>query len=284
MTSSMNIDSKLVGKLREMSGAPLMDCKRALQEANGDFEAAFDILRKKGLKAAEKRAGRKAGAGRTAVKVSADQRSGAVVLMTSETDFVPPTDDFRGLLDKLAAVAFDRKVATVDALLAQPLDGADVAEALKALTGKCGENVELAQVAYFDNPKGYVGGYVHHDNKTAGFCSVTTDAPKDKALEFLKQLGMHVTFAKPQALSREQIGADAIERERGVYRDSEDVKSKPEDRREKIVQGKLEKYFSTVALLEQPWFKDDKQTVAKVLAAELGAGARIEAFALFQIG
>lgn len=279
----MNIDSKLVGKLREASGAPLMDCKRALMEAEGDFEKAFDILRKKGLKAAEKRAGRKAGAGRVGVQIAPDSRSGAVVLMTSETDFVPPTDDFRGLLDKLTALAFERKVGTPGALLEQPLAGANVAEALKALTGKCGENVEVPLVAYFENPRGYVGGYVHHDNKTAGFCSVTTDAPREKALEFLKQLGMHVTFAKPQALKREQIPAEVIERERAVYRDSEDVQSKPEERREKIVQGKLEKFFSTVALAEQPWFKDDKQTVQKVLAAELGAGASIESFALFQV-
>jgi elongation factor Ts len=279
----MNIDSKLVGKLRDASGAPLMDCKRALQEANGEFEAAFDLLRKKGLKNAEKRAGRKAGAGRVGTKIAPDQRRGAVVLMTSETDFVPPTDDFRSLLDKLAAVAYERKVGTPGALLEQPLEGSTVAEALKALTGKCGENVEAPLVAYFENAKGYVGGYVHHDNKTAGFCSATTDAPKEKALEFLKQLGMHVTFAKPQALSRQQIPADAIEREKAVYRESEDVLAKPEDKREKIVQGKLEKYFSSVALLEQPWFKDDKLTVQKVLAAELGPAAKIEAFALFQV-
>lgn len=280
----MTIDSKLVGKLRDMTGAALMDCKRALQESNGDLEAAVDILRKKGLKNADKRAGRKAGAGRVHAIFSPDAKRGAMVLMTSETDFVPPTDDFRQLLEKVTKVAFDRRIGNASALLEQDLGGAPVSEALKALTGKCGENIEAPQAACFELERGAVGGYIHHDMKTAGFAAVETGAASDKAQEFLKELGMHIVFSRPQALERSQIPAEAVERERAVYADSDEVKSKPEDRRDKIVQGKLEKFFASVALLEQPWFKDDKTTVQKKLAEALGADAKVRGFALFSVG
>ncbi|MCC7015173.1 MAG: translation elongation factor Ts [Planctomycetes bacterium] len=280
----MTISASDVSKLRERTGAGLMECKRALEACNGDLEAAVDFLRKSGLKNADKRAGRKAGAGRVASHVAADGKRGAMVLMTSETDFVPPTDDFKALLGKLAQLAFEKRVGSAGALLEQPLDGGTALDAVKRLTAKCGENVEVPLVCYFENAKGVVGGYIHHDNKTAGFASVTTDKSGEKVADFLKNLGMHITFAKPIALSREQIPAEAVEREKAVYRESEEVLSKPEDKREKIVQGKLEKFFGGIALIEQPWFKDDKSSVKKMLAQELGADAKIEAFALFQVG
>lgn len=278
------IDSKQVGKLREMTGAALMDCKRALQEAGGEIEAAIDILRKKGLKNADKRAGRKAGAGRVHAVISPDGKRGAMVLMTSETDFVPPTEDFKSLLERVTKLAFDNRIDNAGALLEQSLDGAPVSEALKALTGKCGENVEAPSAWCCEVASGAVGGYIHHDLKTAGFAAIATSAASDKAQEFLKELGMHIVFSRPQALERSQIPAEAVERERAVYADSDEVKSKPEDRRAKIVEGKLEKFFGGVALLEQPWFKDDKTTVKKKLADALGADARIEGFALFVVG
>lgn len=278
------ISAKTVSELRERTGAALMDCKRALQEAEGDIEAALDLLRKKGLKNADKRAGRKAGAGRVQVIAAPDARSAAVVLMTSETDFVPPTDDFKNLLGKLTQLAYDKRIGSASALLEQTLDGAPAAEAVKALTGKCGENIEVPTIAFFENKSGYVGGYIHHDLKTAGFASLTTNAPREKALEFLKQLGMHITFAKPLALTREQIPADVIEREKAVHADSDEVKAKPADKREMIVKGKLEKFFASQALVDQSWFTDDKQTVKKMLESSLGAGSKLEGFALFALG
>jgi elongation factor Ts len=280
----MPITAKTVSELRERTGAPLMDCKRALEEAGGDMELAVDNLRKKGLKNADKRAGRKAGAGRVEAVFAPDHHSGAMVLMTSETDFVPPTDDFRALLSKLAKLAFDERVGGPEQLLALPLGSTTVAETVKQLTGKTGENIEVAQASFFDSQRGVVGGYIHHDNKTAALVSLTTGAPADKALEFAKQLGMHITFARPQALSRDQIPADAVERERAVYLDSDEVKAKPEERRAKIVEGKLEKFFADKSLYEQPWFKDADQKVKKVLADALGADSKIAAFALFQVG
>jgi elongation factor Ts len=273
-----------VSKLRELTGAGLMECKRALEATGGDVEAAVDFLRKAGLKAGDKRAGRKAGAGRVAAHIAADGTCGAMVLMASETDFVPPTDDFKSLLGRLVSLAFERKVGSASALLEQSYEGGTALDAVKRLTAKCGENVEVLQAFYFENKRGVVGGYIHHDNKIAGFASVTTDVKGEKVAEFLKNLGMHITFAKPSVLAREQLSAEAVEREKKVYAESEEVLSKPADKRDKIVQGKLEKFYAGTALIEQPWFKDDKTTVKKVLAAELGANARIEAFALLQVG
>lgn len=280
----MAITAKMVQELRERTGAALMDCKRALESSAGDLEAAIDNLRKAGLKSADKRAGRSTAEGRVQACFAPDGRSGAMVALTSETDFVARTEDFKVLLTKLARVAFEKKLASPEALLEQKLEGASVQDAIKGLSGKLGENVQVPKVAFLEAPKGQVGGYVHHNDKIAALVAVDSDAPAAKLQTFLKDLGMHVTFARPQALVREEIPADAVEREKAVLADSEDVKSKPEDKRERILAGKLEKFYAGLALLEQPWFKDDKLSVAKVLAAELGPSARIRGFALFVVG
>lgn len=280
----MTITAKMVQELRERTGAALMDCKRALESSAGDLEAAIDNLRKAGLKSADKRAGRSTAEGRVQASFAPDGRSGAMVALTSETDFVARTEDFKALLTKLTRMALDLKLSSPDALLSQKLDGAPAQEAIKGLSGKLGENVQVPKVAYFECAAGQVGGYVHHNDKIAALVAVESDAPAAKQQAFLKDLGMHVTFARPQALVREQIPAEAIEREKAVIADSEEVKAKPEDKRERIVAGKLEKFYSSLALVEQPWFKDDKLSVAKVLAAELGPKARIQGFALFVVG
>lgn len=278
------ISAKMVSDLRERTGAGLMECKRALEAANGDIEVAIDNLRKAGLKNADKRAGRAAGAGRVGQHRAADSRSAAFVLMTCETDFVPPTDDFMGLLAKLTKLGFDQKVANSATLLAATLDGRPALEAVKALSGKCGENCEVPQALYMANAAGFVGGYIHFDQKIGGFASITTDAPVEKVNEFLNKLGQHIVFARPVAVRRDQIPADVVERERKVYMESEEVLAKPAERREAIVQGKINKFYGTIALEEQPWYLDNAVTVKKMLADTLGAGAKIEAFALFALG
>jgi elongation factor Ts len=278
------ISAKTVSELRERTGAALMDCKRALEATAGDLEAAIDHLRKSGLKSAEKRAGRSTAEGRVQAQYAADGKSGAMVALTSETDFVARSDDFKALLSKLVKLAFDKRLNSPEALLEQKLDGTSVQEAIKLLSGKLGENVQIPKVAYFENKAGTVGGYIHHNDKIAALVSVTTDAPADKSAELVKNLGMHVTFARPIALVREQVPADAIEREKAVHADSDEVKSKPADKRDMIVKGKLEKYFATVALVEQPWFKDDKLSVKKVVESTLGPKSKVEGFALFSIG
>ena len=277
----MAITAKMVQELRERTGAPLMDCKRALESSQGDLEAAIDSLRKAGLKSAEKRAGRSTAEGRVRAWVAPDGHLGSIVALTSETDFVAKTEEFGKLADQLAQHVAKRAPANVDELLRQELaQGGPIGETIKSMSGKMGENMQVASLARLENERGRVGAYVHHDNKQGALVSVTSSRPASEIEAFLRTLAMHVVARKPIALERAEIPAAVVERERAVYNESEDVLAKPAEKREFIVKGKLEKYFSSSALLEQPWVLDDAVPVHKALAAALGADARIEGFAL----
>ena len=277
------ITAELVRELREKSGAGMMDCKKALEATGGDFEGAFDHLRKQGLKTAEKKAGRATGEGRVYAVVSDDQRSGAMVNVSCETDFVAKTPDFEAFLDALCRAALEHSPADVAELTGKPWkQGGTVDDALKALVGRLGENIQVAAVARFENSEGRVGAYVHHDMKKAALASVTTGADTDTARETLRDLCMHVVVFRPGALDREAVPRDRLERERAIYR--EEVKDKPDDIRERILGGKLEKFFAETVLTEQPWIRDDKLSVKSAVERALGTGTRIEAYARFQVG
>jgi elongation factor Ts len=282
----MEITAKMVRELRERSGAPMMECKRALAATDGDLEGAFDHLRKAGLKSADKKSSRATGEGRVRVQINADGTQGVMIALTCETDFVAKTDDFARLLEQLSDHLAVHGPDTPDSMLGQILEpvGSTVEEAIKALIGKLGENMQIARIARFENTGGRVGGYLHHTHRVGALVSLTHGSDPDKAEAFLKQLGMHIAASKPLALTREEIPADQIERERAVYSESDDVKSKPADKHEQIIEGKLQKFFKEQVLLEQPWVHDPKSNVQKALADALGAGAKIESFALFQIG
>lgn len=282
----MAITAKLVQELRTRTGAALMDCKRALQETAGDLEQAVDNLRKAGLKGAEKRADRETAEGRVRSWVSTDGTVGAMVCLTSETDFVARTEDFAALADELAEHVAIKNPDTAESLLDNPLDsrGSSVGEAIKSLSGKLGENMRVTQIKRYENPDGRVGGYVHHDGKSGALISVTTKGSADEVDAFLKTLGMHITAMKPAALTRDEIPSEVVERERKVYMESEEVLAKPEDKREMIVKGKLERFFKDAALIDQPWVLEPKTSVGKALEAALGKGSKIEGYTLFQLG
>jgi len=277
----MPITAKMVQELRARTGAPLMDCKRALTATDGDLEMAIDNLRKAGLKSAEKRAGRSTAEGRVRAWISEDGKLGSMIALTSETDFVAKTEDFESLAIQLAAHVGQHGSADPETLQGQELeDGRPIGEAIKSLSGKMGENMLVASVARYENAAGRVGAYVHHDQKQGALISITSSRPDADVDAFLRSMAMHVVARKPSALSREEVPAENVERERKVYLESEEVLAKPEDKREFIVKGKLEKYFAGAALLEQPWVLDDKVSVKKALAATLGEDARIEGFSL----
>jgi elongation factor Ts len=144
--------------------------------------------------------------------------------------------------------------------------------------------MQLASMAHYENNKGRVGAYVHFNNRAGALVSISSDAAPEKIDGFIKELGMHIVSSRPTVRTRDEVAPDAIERERAVYRESDDLKGKPADRIGKILEGKLEKYFQGIALVEQPWVKDPGITVEKALLAALGKNARIEAFSLFQTG
>jgi elongation factor Ts len=279
----MTITSEMVRDLRERTGAGLMECKRALEASKGDIEGAVDNLRKAGLKTADKKADRETGEGRVQAWIGPKMRVGSIVALTCETDFVARTADFGKLLYDIAELVAEKSPADVDALAKLPLKGGtSVGETLKLMVGKIGENIKIARMARLENMKGRVGSYVHHDGKKAAFVSVTTDVDEDKVGEALKELCQHIVVFNPVSSDRAQVPAAAVERERAIY--LEEVKSKPAEMQQKIVSGKLEKFYADQVLPEQKWMKDDTKTVQQILEEKLGKGAKIEAFVRVQIG
>jgi elongation factor Ts len=279
----MEITAAMVRDLRERTGAGLMECKRALEAAGGDFEGAIDHLRKQGLKSAEKKASREMGEGRVAAFVGPKGRVGSLIAVTCETDFMAATDDFKGFLVELARHVAEHAPKDVEALLQQKLaSGATVGDTVKGLVGKLGENIQVARAVRYENMQGRIGAYVHHTQKVGVLVDVTTQAAEDKAAEVLKELSMHAAVFKPTAAKRAEIPAGDVERERAIF--LEEVKSKPAEMQEKIVAGKLEKFYADAVLPEQKWFKDETKTVQKVLDEVLGKGAVVERFVRLQIG
>lgn len=279
----MEITASMVKELREQTGAGLMDCKKALAETNGDVEAAVDWLRKKGMKSAAKKAGRETAEGRVVAAIAGDGKSGAIVAFACETDFVAATDGFNDFVNALAQHALANKPADVAACLAQPWkDGGTVEDAIKGLIGSLGENMQLADVAYLESPEGFVGEYIHHDNKKGVLTAIRTEADRDKTTEMARDIGMHVTALNPAGLNREDVPADVVEREKAIYMES--VQNKPEEMREKIVEGMLGRFFKEQVLEEQGFAKDMNTKVSKVVEDTLGKGSAIVTFRRFSVG
>jgi elongation factor Ts len=274
----------MVRDLRERTGAGMMDCKKALEATRGDFEGAIDHLRKQGLKSADKKAGRTTGEGRVTSTIGPSGRVGAMAAVACETDFVTKTADFQAFLDDLCQHVAENAPASLDDLARQRWKGTDqtVEDAAKSLVGKVGENCRIVGARRLENPQGFVETYIHHNHKVGVLVSVTTSADREKAREPLRDLCMHIAFSRPDGLSRAEIPAETVEREKAIY--MEEVKGKPPEMAEKIVAGKLEKFFAGRILPEQPWIRDDKVTVQKALERALGPGTKIEEFACFVIG
>ncbi|MPZ10448.1 MAG: elongation factor Ts [Kiloniellaceae bacterium] len=285
------ITAALVKELRETSGAGMMDCKKALTESGGDLEAAVDWLRKKGLAAAAKKAGRVAAEG--LIGVAAEGTRGAVVEVNSETDFVARNEGFQDFVRKVADVALEVG-GDIEALKAAkfPGSGNALADELTNMIAKIGENMSLRRAAGVSVGDGVVCPYIH--NQTAPGLGkigvlVGLESTGDKAkLEALgKQLAMHVAAAHPQALDRSSVDASAIERERDVLSDQARASGKPEEIIAKMVEGRLRKFYEEVCLLEQIFVIDGETKVSKVLEAaakELGAPVSIAGFVRIQLG
>ncbi len=286
----MTITAAKVRELRDMTGAGMMDCKKALESSKGDLEAAIDYLRKAGLKSAAKKADRVTSEGRVLSVVDREARRGYLLAVACETDFLAKGASFQALLEELSQVLRDCDPDGLDSgdrpLVKQGRVRGEgtVTELLHEAVGQMGENIQLVEFARFENQKGRIGAYVHHDGKQAAMVSVTTSSDAAKATETLKSLCQHIVVYAPQGARRSDIPAEAVERERAVILDSADLQKKPAELREKIVSGRMEKFFAQTVLAEQPWIHEDKQSVQKALDEALGKGAAIEAFRRFKIG
>lgn len=279
----MEITPKMVADLRERTGQGMMECKKALAATGGDMEKAVDLLRLQGMKSADKKADREMGEGRVAVHVEPGARVGALVALTCQTDFLAGNDEFQSLLGSLPRLAVQQRLGDVAALNAAKLaSGNSVQDTVKLLVGKTGENIQVARVARLENPEGLVGFYVHHDQKKGAIVSVTTAATEAQAGQLLRELSMHVVMHDPAATARAGVPAADVEREKAIY--LEEVKGKPAEMQQKIVTGKLEKFYAERVLPEQKWIKDDSKTVQKVLEEALGKGTQVAAFTRVQIG
>lgn len=285
------ITAALVKELRERTGAGMMDCKKALTEANGDVEEARDWLRKKGLAQAAKKAGRVASEG--LIGVAIEGRAGAVVEVNSETDFVSRNVAFQQFVSTVAALALSGD-GTLDGLLATayPETGRSVEDEVKHLVGSIGENIQVRRVGRLAVDEGAVGSYIH--NLVApglgkiGVIATLRSAGDAVQLEtFGRQLCMHIAAARPDVVTVDQVDASALQREREVLADQARASGKPEAIIEKMVEGRLRKYYEEVVLLEQVYVIDGENRVKAVVESEgktLGAPIGVEGFLRFALG
>ncbi|MFD1694157.1 translation elongation factor Ts [Roseibium aestuarii] len=285
----MSITAAMVKELREKSGAGMMDCKTALTETGGDMEAAIDWLRTKGLAKAAKKAGRVAAEG--LVGVAAEGNKAAVIELNSETDFVSRNDGFQDLVKKVAGVAVTTD-GTLEAVSAADLGGKPVADAITDAIATIGENMTLRRTAVLEVSEGVVATYVHSavsDGLGKIGVLVALESAGDKAkLEGLgRQIAMHVAATSPLALSADDVDPEVVERERNVFSEQARESGKPENIIEKMVEGRIRKFYEEVTLTKQAFVIDPDKTVeqaVEALAKDLGAPVKLTGFVRFALG
>jgi elongation factor Ts len=261
-----------VKKLRDLTGSGMMDCKKALEESDGDLDKAVELLRIKGAKDVGKRAGRDTANGLVAAE------GGTMVELNCETDFVAKSADFQALADKILRVAVDQQPADLAALKAAPLDGGTVEEAVLALSARIGEKLELKRYIHVDGP---VALYLHRrssDLPPAIGAIVAYDGSDD---ELAKGVAMHIAAARPQYRTREDVPGDVLENERRIAEATAREEGKPDQVLPRIVEGRINGFYKDVVLLEQPSVQEPKKTVKALLDA---AGVTVKEFARFEVG
>jgi elongation factor Ts len=276
------ITAKDISQLRKQTGAGMLDVKKALEETGGDPEAAKDWLRTKGLAGAASRAGRAAQQG--AVDVVVDDGTGAVVELTCETDFVAKGEEFRDMVAALTELVAERGE---DDFESQSYGDGTVGDAIKQLGAKVGENVALGLVARFQTTDGIVDGYKHiqNDRGTIGVLVELggVDPADPRAREVAHDVALHVASAAPRHVTRDDVPAEVVDKERGLLEELTRNEGKPEQAIPKIVEGRLNAFFKDNALVEQPFVRDPKTTMGQLLA-ELGQDAQVRRFVRVKIG
>ncbi|MBP1611923.1 MAG: tsf [Acidobacteria bacterium] len=282
----MSIAASDVKKLRDMTGAGMMDCKEALAASAGDFDEAIDFLRKKGLSKAAKKTDRETKEGLVDAKV--DGRCGALIQVSCETDFVARTDDFTGFVAALLQQAFGEKLGSTEQMLARPFSGgaATVQDVFTEKVAKLGENMQLARVAFFEAPQGAVHAYIHPGNRVGVLLEVRgDDATLAGLAPTIHDVAMQVAAASPSFVRREEVDAATLEKEREIAREQLKESGKPAAVIEKIVDGKIGKYYEEACLMEQPFIKDDSKKVADVVREAAGGKPfEVVRFARFALG
>lgn len=298
------ISAQLVKQLREMTGAGMMECKKALVQANGDLTRAVEVLRTLGLASAEKKGGRSTKQGLLGVKISTDHKLGVLAEVNCESDFVARTEDFQTLVEDITdhiveskpthvrqedvAQATSEAVALYEQKFAK--DGNQtVNELIKSKIAKLGENIAVSRFATLAvNGTGVVGSYVHTGAQVATLVEVEAPAGILNQEEFqtlVRDIAMHVTATNPQFISREDVSAAALDKERSIQRERALKEGKPEKMVDKIVEGRLGKFYEEVCLLEQPFIKDNAITVGELVKSKSKSGAiKVAQFVRYKVG
>jgi elongation factor Ts len=283
------ISAQAVKTLRDRTGAGMMDCKKALGEAEGDLEKAIEVLRERGLAKAVKRAGRATSEG--AIAMALQGASGALVELGCETDFVAKTDDFQALADRIARTVLAASgEPSAETALELPIDGRPLSEHVTEAVGTMGENIVLKRVARLEvDGGGRVGGYVHAGGKLGVLVGLRTDAGGDAVEALAKDVAMHVAAADPTpvAVDRDGVPEDLVAKEAEIFRKQAEQEGKPANVVDKIVEGRVRKYYNEVCLLEQPFVTDPDKSVRQHLeeaGKQLGSPVAVSAFVRFRLG
>jgi elongation factor Ts len=284
-----NITAQMVKELRDTTGAGMMDCKKALNETGGDMEAAIDFLRKSGAMKAAKKASRAAADGLVGVAVSG--HTAALVEVNAETDFVARNDEFKAFVKAAAAITL-QEGGDLEKLLAAAHGGSTVRQVLTELVAKIGENMSVRRVAILSVDPGVVASYIHNAatpelGNIGVLVALKSTAAADKLQPLAKQIAMHVAAKAPLALSVEQLDKAVVDREYAVQKDIALQSGKPEAVVEKMMEGRMRKYYEDVVLLSQAFIMDDSLSIAKLLESSgkaFGAPVEIEGFVRFKVG
>ncbi|ASW42928.1 translation elongation factor Ts [Clostridium isatidis] len=283
------ITAQSVKELREKTGAGMMDCKKALTEANGDMEKAVEILREKGLAAAAKKAGRIAAEGLVKTYVSEDGKTAGIIELNCETDFVAANEEFVAVADRIAEIASKTSAKTVEELVNEKYDdNSTIQETLTALIAKLGENMTLRRFEKFSVEKGLVESYIHGGGRIGVVVELASDSDNTAVLrEVAKDVCMQVAAANPLFLSENDVDQTTLEKEKEIYRVQALNEGKPEKIVDKMVNGRIQKYFKEVCLLNQAWVKDGDKSIIKYLqekSKEVGSPITVNRFVRFERG
>jgi elongation factor Ts len=263
----MAVSANQVKELREKTGAGMMDCKKALEEANGDFEKAVELLRKKGASVAAKRAERTANEGIVLTRVFNNGKTGAILEVNCETDFVAKSDDFVNFTNFVMDVVVNNKPADVPSLIEITKDGKKVVDELNAIIGKIGEKIEVSRFAVDNTVNGEIVDYVHAGSKL-GVLIEAENVPSDKTNVFepvLKDIAMQVAAMRPLSIYRDEVDKTLIEKEVEIYKELARKEGKPEQILEKIALGKLNKFYEENCLFEQAFVKDNTKKIGGLI-------------------
>jgi elongation factor Ts len=263
----MAISATQVKELRDKTGAGMMDCKKALTEADGDFEKAIELLRKKGASVAAKRSERAANEGVVKTEILDDGKTGVILEVNCETDFVASSDDFLNFAQEVINVVVDKRPKNVDELMSLESNGKMISDSLTDVIGKIGEKIEVSRFAIEQGENNLFVDYVHHGAKLAVLVkSDNVDSVDSSGLSgILKDIAMQAAAMKPRFVTRDEVPQDDIEKEKEIYREVAKKEGKPENIVDKIAEGKLNKYFQEICLLEQPFIKDNTKTVGDII-------------------